>query len=73
MAAPIGGRQGTFYTPLGKLDTFVIIEKNSAELNLANEVWNLTAIFSKPEIAIREMIAWNYEWIQQIKTADCMD
>ena len=57
----------------GKLDTFVIIEKNLAELNLANEVWNLTAIFSKPEIAIREMIAWNYEWIQHIKTADCVD
>ena len=57
----------------GKLDTFVIIEKNSAEINLANEVWNVTAIFSKPEIAIREMIAWNYKWIQQIKTADCME
>ena len=57
----------------GKLDTFVIIEKNLAELNLANEVWNLTAIFSKPEIAIREMIAWNYEWIQHITTADCVD
>ena len=55
----------------GKWDTFVIIEKNSAELNLANEVWNGTAIFSQPEIAIREMIAWNYERIQQIKTADC--
>ena len=51
----------------GKLDTFVIMEKNSVELNLANEVWNVTAIFSQTEIAIREMIAWNYEWIQQIK------
>ena len=41
---------------------------------LANEVWNVTANFSQAEIAIREMIAWNYEWIQHVKAeTECMD
>ena len=57
--------------PSWKFDRFVIKEKNSTELNLANEVWNVTANFSQAEIAIREMIAWNYEWIQHFKAGTC--